>query len=533
MYSYKEALNRQQKDTRTLSGAFLRRVAGDPRKHCITDPFASINRIKLAAACMAMRKLIPMKRQRFIGVMLPPGIGGTMANIIIALDGRVSVNLNHTVGTEQLKRMFAIAGIETVISAQRYLDKIGNPEIPVKVVLLDKDIRPKVSKLKVLWYMILFYLGLTFGFDKAKKEDIATVLFSSGTTGDPKGICLTHEQILAHCDSIDKTLIEKEGSDVTLMSSLPLFHSFGLINGMWSPLASGVQIAAYPNPRDAQGLGEFAAKTNPTMTVSTPTFARTYLKRIKPEHFRKLQYIVVGAEKCSAELKQTFHEVFGAEVFEGYGCTELSPTVSTEIPDRLAFPEFASGKRSGSVGRPLAGIEVLIVDPETHEELPVGEEGLIVVRSPARMQGYLNRPDLTEQVFILGGYNTGDIGKLDEDNFLYITGRLARFAKIGGEMIPLDKVEEVLQDFLISNHGEEFQLAIAAVPDAKKGEKIVALHTGLPCSEEEILKAAEKLPPIFKPKKTDFYRVPEIPVLGTGKRDLKAVKRLAERTVAG
>lgn len=529
-YSFEEALRRQKKDQRTLGSAFLRSVSAEPDRRAIIDPFNSISRIKLAAASKTLLSALQLGGQKNVGVMLPPGIGGAMVNIALAFGGYTSVNLNHTAGDAQVARMCEIAEIDTIITADAYLEKIDEIQLPGRVIKLDTEIRPKISKLGVLFNMVLLRFGLNFGFDKGKKTDVATIIFSSGTTGDPKGIMLTHEQLLANVDAVEAALVgQDDPARHTLLTALPLFHSFGLTVGTWLPLISGIGIAAFPNPRDAQAMGSFAAKAEPTWTVSTPTFCRNYLRRIKPEQFQTLEFAIVGAEKCPSELKDSFRKVFNSELLEGYGCTELAPTVACELTDRLVTGVYSTGKRQGSVGRALPGIEILIVNPDTQKELPVGEEGLIVVRSAARMLGYLNRDDLTEKAFMLDGYNTGDIGKLDEDGFLYITGRLARFAKIGGEMVPLDTVENVLQDYLTREYGELHQVAIAAVPDAKKGERLVALHTGLPCDEDELLGELNSLPPLYRPKKNDFYRIKNMPVLGTGKRNLKEVKSLAEK----
>ena len=534
--TYDEAIARREADPRTLGLAFLESVQAGPRHTAIIDPTGAMTRVRLAAAALSLRDLLDREigAQR-VGVLLPPGKGGAVVNLALALAGRTSVNLNHTAGDAQIQRMCEIADITTIITAQKYLDRIGEektPRLPGRVLLADVDLLPRVSKAKTLAKMarlpLLSHAGLA-KLDRAHSHDVATIVFSSGTTGDPKGVQLTHAQILANIESARVGL--NLHSAHVLLTSLPLFHSFGLVPGFWLGLAAGVTISAFPNPRDPSALGRHAEKTSATCMISTPTFCRQYLKKIQPHQFATLQFAVVAAEKCPTDLRVAFYDRFKANLLEGYGCTELAPIVSTNAPAGGRY-DAGPASRDGSVGRPLPGVEVLIVDPETLAELPRGSEGLIVVRSAARMLGYLKRDDLTDAAFVLGGYRTGDVGRLDEDGFLYITGRLARFAKIGGEMIPLDTLEDRLDAYLRERAKDselEYEIAVTAAPDAAKGERLIVLYTHLPCEISEALDAAlADFPPLFRPRPRDAYQVESLPVLGTGKRDLKGVKLLAE-----
>ncbi len=590
--TYEEAVARREADDRSLGLAFLHTVQSGARHTAIVDPTGSMSRIRLAAAALSLRDLLDREvSANRVGVLLPPGKGGTVVNLALALAGRTSVNLNHTAGEAQLRRMCEIAEITTIITAQKYLDRLNPaPELPGRVLLADLDLLPRISKAKTLAQMarlpLLSHAGLR-KLDRAHSHDVATIVFSSGTTGDPKGIQLTHAQILANIESARAGLNLHTAH--VLLTALPLFHSFGLVPGFWLGLTNGVTISAFPNPRDPAAFGRHAEKTSATCMISTPTFCRQYLKKVQPHQFATMQFAVVGAEKCPTELRASFQNRFGATLLEGYGCTELAPIVSANaIESAQALPESSiamssrfhsatpgavataaagdipgkpgetSGKpggplaRDGSVGRPLPGIEILIVDPETLEELPRGTEGLIIVRSPARMLGYLKRDDLTDEAFVLGGYRTGDMGRLDADGFLFITGRLARFAKLGGEMVPLDTVEEALESYLQKNfaagsdadatsssNGEsdgenEYEVAVAAVPDPAKGERLILLYTQLPCDVAELLEGAlAEFPALFRPRPRDAFAVDSLPVLGTGKRDLKGVKLLAEEVAGG
>jgi acyl-[acyl-carrier-protein]-phospholipid O-acyltransferase/long-chain-fatty-acid--[acyl-carrier-protein] ligase len=268
-----------------------------------------------------------------------------------------------------------------------------------------------------------------------------------------------------------------------------------------------------------------------TFLISTPTFVRGYLRRADPAGFAHLRFAVVGAERCPLELKQQFKERFNADLLEGYGCTELAPVVATNLPDAVHPDVTERRNRHGAVGRALPGQHALTVDPATREVLPCGAEGLIVVRSAARMQGYLGRPDLTAATEVAGGYATGDIGRIDQDGFIFITGRLARFAKIGGEMVPLDTVEAAVQSAVQAQAGDQIEVAVAAVPDPSRGERLVVMHTGFTGAWEALFAGLPDLPALWRPKPKDVYPIPAVPRLGTGKRDLAAIKKLAAEVV--
>ena len=263
--------------------------------------------------------------------------------------------------------------------------------------------------------------------------------------------------------------------------------------------------------------------------ISTPTFVRGWMRRIDPEQFKTIRLAVVGAERCPLELKNAFKERYGVELLEGYGCTELAPTVAVNLPEVRREGEVEKRSKQGSVGRPLPGMSAFTINPDTGAIQPPDTEGLIVIRSPSRMLGYLDRDDLTSKACLLGGYNTGDMGKVDADGFIHITGRLARFAKIAGEMVPLDNVEALLA----AGMPDDIELAVAAVPDEGRGERLVVLHTGFTGEWNTIMIRLEGQPGIWKPRIKDVYQVAALPKLGTGKRDLAGLKALAIATAQG
>ena len=525
---YEEALALSRRDDRTLASAFLEQVKRAPNVAAVTDLEGSLSRIQLAGAAMALWSPLEIADQEErVGVLLPPGRGGALVNVALAVNGRTAVNLNHTAGAAALRRMCELAEVRTVVTARAYTDRIGWPEgLPVRRLDLE-DVRPRVSKAQAVWHMMRIRMRSPRALVKGGPDDIACIVFSSGSTGDPKGVQLSHRQVLANVRGILEHL-DLQRDDDTLLCPLPLFHSFGVSTGLWMPLTAGVKLAAHPDPTDARGIGELSKVTAPSFFASTPTFVRAYLRRIEPETWSTLRFGVVGAEKCPADLRREFTRRYGCELLEGYGCTELAPVVSVNRVDSLT-PPGVPASRDGTAGTPLPGVAVLTMDPDTKEILPRGEPGLLVVRSPARMTGYLGRPDLTEAAFVHGGYNTGDMGFVDDEGFVHITGRLARFAKIGGEMIPMDLVEDRLLEELAHVAGEdhEHDLAVAAVPHRSKGEQLVILHTPMPTSLDDLVSRLDDLPRIFRPRATNAFEVEAIPTLGTGKRDLKGLQDLA------
>lgn len=509
-------------DRRTLGARAIRRCRMRPFDIAVTDAQGQMKRWQLAGAALALRPHLGLADdERAVGILLPPGRAGSVVNLAVALLGRTAVNLNHTAGAAQLKRMCEMAGIRTVISAGPYLKRIGDPGLPVRMVMAEQ-VLPAVPKIAVLWQAFSLWLAPSSWRDAATPGSVAALVFSSGSTGDPKGIQLTHRQVIANCDAVQKAL-ELSHRDV-LLTPLPLFHSMGLVPGMWLALEKGMSIAAHPDPTDAKGLGDLAAKVGATFSITTATFVRGWMRRIPAEQFKTLRFAVAGAEKCPADLRKAFKEKYGGSLLEGYGCTELAPVVSTNLLPVASHNETEIRERDCSVGRPLPGIHIVVIDPATRQPVPLGQEGLLVVRSPARMQGYLGRPDLDAKVFSHGGYDTGDIGRLDADGFIFITGRLARFAKIGGEMVPLDTVEGAIQAAV----GDRAEVAVAAVPDPDRGERLIVLVAGEdPPPADELLQPTAALAALWRPKARDVHRVPSLPRLGTGKRDLAGVKRMA------
>jgi acyl-[acyl-carrier-protein]-phospholipid O-acyltransferase / long-chain-fatty-acid--[acyl-carrier-protein] ligase len=359
---------------------------------------------------------------------------------------------------------------------------------------------------------------------RAKLDDLATIIFSSGSTGEPKGVMLSHFNLASNILQVSQ-IFPLRSSD-RVLGVLPFFHSFGFTMTLWMPAAQGVGVIYHPNPLDLAAISEIARNYKITFLLSTPTFLQAYLRRCSPEDFGSVQYILVGAEKLPERLAQAFEDRFGIRPLEGYGCTECAPVVAVNTRDYRAPGFRQTGAKRGRIGHPLPGVSARIVNPETLEPLPLGEAGMLLVAGPNVMQGYLSKPEKTAEVLRNGWYVTGDIAKIDEDGFIEITDRLSRFSKIGGEMVPHVKIEEKLHELA---EATEQTFVVTGVPDEKKGERLVVLHN-LP--EEKLQPVLEKLsrcdlPNLWLPRPNQFFHTVEFPHLGTGKLDLRRVRELA------
>jgi acyl-[acyl-carrier-protein]-phospholipid O-acyltransferase/long-chain-fatty-acid--[acyl-carrier-protein] ligase len=464
--------------------------------------------------------------QTHVGTLLPASVGGVLANIGLCFAGKVPVNLNFTIGPEALALAIEQAEITTILTSKRFLSKAGLQEMPGMLFL--EDLRGEITtgdKISALVNARLVPLGrlrrrFSGGIDR--RAALATIIFSSGSTGVPKGVMLTHANILANVDSLAQ--IFPMGPSDCFIGVLPFFHSFGFTGTMWFPLLQGAGVAYHPNPMDAKTIGELAEAHKATMLISTPTFCNSYVRRCTREQFAHLKYAIVGAEKLREPLATEFREKYGIGLLEGYGCTEMAPVVAVNRPNVDHGNEQQIGTKAGSVGHPIPGVAARVVDRDTGAELPTGEEGLLLVRGPNMMAGYLKAPEKTAEVVRDGWYVTGDIAKLDEDGFIFITDRLSRFSKIGGEMVPHVKIEDAINAIL-----GDLCAAVTAVPDAAKGERLVAFYTRQDIAPETLWErlSATELPKLWIPRRDCLVRIEAIPALGTGKTDLRQLKQLA------
>ena len=492
----------------------------------------------LALRRMLAREVLS-KDETNVGVFLPPSVGGVVVNVALALDRRVSANLNYTVSSEVINHCIEEINIRHVLTSERFMSKVGI-EIDSDVVTLE-SVRDKVTGLDKAIALIqanLIPASLLFrilGLHRVSPDDLMTVIFTSGSTGMPKGVMLTQSNISHNVDAI-KRAIRLNNHDVVL-GVLPFFHSFGYSVTLWATQVLGPLGVYHFNPLDSKQVGKLAEKYGATVILGTPTFIRGYIRRVKPEQFSKLDACIVGAEKMPAELFDAFEEKFGFRPVEGYGTTELSPLVSVNIPPSRSPAQFQKDRVEGSVGRPLPGVCAKVVSQDSGEELVAGEDGMLLISGPNVMAGYANQKELTEKAIQAGWYSTGDIAHIDAEGFIHITGRLSRFSKIGGEMVPHVKVEEEISKSIHSSEtvdesGDdegEMTVCVTAVPDTKKGERLIVLHRPFSKDLDEVLKDLKEagLPNLFIPARDAFYEVEQIPLLGTGKLDLKGAKELA------
>jgi acyl-[acyl-carrier-protein]-phospholipid O-acyltransferase/long-chain-fatty-acid--[acyl-carrier-protein] ligase len=442
--------------------------------------------------------------------------------------GKVPVNLNYTASNETLESCARQCNLKTVITARAFLERV-HVQPPAETVFIE-DIaqKPRFSEPFAAAVAVLLPARLIEKFagsrHKTQLDDIATIIFSSGSTGEPKGVVLTHYNVASNVEQLSQVFLLHP--DDRIMGILPFFHSFGFTGTLCLPAATGIGVVFHPNPLDSRVIGALVNKYAVTMLLATPTFLNAYARRVEPEQFGSLRFVMAGAEKLPERVAQAFEDRFGIRPMEGYGCTECSPAVTVNTMDFRAASFRQVGAKRGSIGHPLPGMTVKIVDPDSQERLGVNQPGLLLVRGPNIMQGYLNQPEKTAAVLRDGWYNTGDIAMVDDDGFLRVTDRLSRFSKIGGEMVPHIKVEDKLHE-LVGATDQTF--VVTAVPDEKKGERLIVLHT-LP--EEKLkptleLLAKSELPALWRPRPDQFIHVEKLPYLGTGKLDLRKARELA------
>ena len=547
-----EAFEMRKSSMKTLDRAFIRTARQRARRFFMAD--GKTPRVSFASALnktvfIARRLRRQIGEQPMTGLLLPPSVGGALTNYALMLMGRVPVNLNYTSSNETIAGCARQCGIDVVITSKAFLERFPNMRIPGRTLLLEDALAApkwseKMSALAMAWLLPVGLLKRALGAHRVKQvgespagtgkilpmDQLATVIFSSGSTGDPKGVMLTHFNIMSNISQVSQVFILGGGDKI--LGILPFFHSFGFTAGLWLPAVQGLGVVFHPNPLDAQLIGELVERYRVTLLVATPTFLQAYMRRCTPESFGSLQYVLVGAEKLPERLAMAFEDQFGIRPLEGYGCTECSPVVTVNAKDFRA-PGFrqVAGKRRG-IGHPLPGVSVKVIDIETGLPLAPGNSGMLLVKGPNVMRGYLGKPEKTAEVLHQGWYTTGDVGMIEEDGFLTITDRLSRFSKIGGEMVPHIRIEEKLHELAAAT---EQVFAVTAMPDEKKGERIMVVHTLPDAKLSEVLEKLSQsdLPALWKPKANQFIHVDAIPTLGTGKMDLRGIKAIAMSLGAG
>ena len=528
-YSGRRALDRHLADA-CVRGLKRRRFAT-----AIVDGIdhSRLSRSKLLAAAAALSRYL---RREFpddrIGIVLPAGKGAVIANLAVALAGKVPVGLNFTSGRAAIESSCRLANLRVVISATPFMQRLKDFPWPESVVKLD-ELMPRLKRQILFWWTmsILAPTGLLLCMLKIPEEGghkEAVLLFTSGSSGDPKGVVLSHRNVIGNVSQFNVLL--DAGKDDAILASLPFFHSFGSTVTLWYVLIEGIRIVTYPNPLEAAKNAALIERYKLTLLLATPTFLRAYLRKVEPNQLRSLRLVITGAEKLPLDLAKSFEERFAQKVFEGYGLTETAPVVSVNLPDpkpRKPGEEVQPSSRLGSVGKMAPGIAAEIRDPESDDKLSLHETGMLWLRGPNIFEGYLQDPERTAEVLRNGWFKTGDIGRFDEDGFLYIEGRLSRFSKIGGEMVPHEALEQKIITALGLDGKDERLIAIVGVSDEAKGEAVVLLAA----IDVDLARLRPKLnelgvPNLWIPKKV--YRIESIPALASGKLDLSRCKQLAE-----
>jgi len=474
-----------------------------------------------------------------VGLLLPTSAGGVLANMATILAGKTIVNLNYTASVDAIKNAIEQAKISHVYTSTLFLKKLQKRGIDLTDVLQGvqveylEDSFKKVKKSSSLMRLLLVkclpasVLKLLY-LKHVKIDQTAAILFSSGSEGAPKGVMLSHTNIMANLKQVSDVLNTQENE--VILSSLPLFHAFGLTVTQFLPLVEGLPMVCHADPTDALGIGKAVSKHQVTFMCATSTFLRLYTKnrKVLPLMFDSLRLVVAGAEKLNAQVKTDFETKFNKRILEGYGTTETTPVVSVNLPDNLDQDSWQVqvGGKAGSVGMPLPGSSFKIVDPDTFEELPVDQAGLILIGGAQIMLGYLNNPEKTQQVIkMINGerwYISGDKGKIDSDGFLTILDRYSRFAKLGGEMISLSAVEQAV----LNVSDDDLELVAVNVEDPQKGESIILLHQGeIDSKATKQAMLADGCNPLMIPKR--WVEVEQIPKLGAGKTDFSLAKKLA------
>lgn len=503
-----------------------------------TDDSATTFDKLLGAAIAFSSEIKKQTRKKRVGIILPPGKGGMVANLAVLFAGKIPVNINFTSSRTAVQSSIRQADIDKFITADPFVRKIPSfPWPPNRDLIFIERTLPAIKKKIIRWVILSKILPTSaianiLGIGKFRDNDEAVLLFTSGSSGEPKGVPLTHRNVLANVSQFGSRI--NLSHEAKVLGCLPLFHSFGSTVTLWYPCIQGINLVTYPSPLDTKRLAELIEMHGINMLLSTPTFLRGYMRRVKPMQLKSLNYVITGAEKLPESLAKSFEEKFGILPLEGYGLTETSPVTNFNLlnPEKQDNTPTLKSSHFGSVGKFLPGIAIKITNPATGKPCPIDTQGTIWLRASNVFPGYLNNEKKTKEVIKDGWFNTGDIGRLDDDGFLFIEGRLSRFSKIGGEMVPHETVEAAITKVLGLDQETERKIAVVGIPDEQKGEAIALLTTI--CGEtieQECIDLRYKLmdqglPSLWCPK--TFIPTDEIPILASGKLDIKGCQQLAE-----
>ncbi len=545
MESAEENMQKQPLLASSLTTLLVRAMRANPKVEVIDGlTGAAASNTKLLGVSMAFAKRLKKLGVERIGVILPPGPAAVIATLSCLLAGVTAVMMNYAAPRESIESATQQAGLTVFLSARKFKQKLPGFAWPADEQLLFMEDELKgLGKANLLTHILMAktlpaaLICRQFNTEARRDRDEAVMLFTSGSSGEPKGVVLTHRMILANVSQgFCRIIFENE----KFLGSLPIFHSFGITVSMMIPLLCGYPICTYPNPTDTRRLDELIREYKLTLLCATPTFARAMLRRADEGNFDSVRYFIMGAEKLPRELEQAFIDRHGLAVQEGYGLTEAAPVCSGNLPDAPPVPGTACyipGTIRGSVGGILPGMAVRITDLDDDKViLPVTEQGMIWLKGPNMFSGYVGKDELNREVIQDGWFKTGDIGHLDLNGFLHLGGRLARFSKIGGEMVPHEGVEQAVNEALGLNPADDgVQVAVTSVQDEQKGEALVLLSALLDLQREEGRRAAmERIRAAFSARSIPNLWIPrhllpveQIPILPTGKLDMRRCKLLA------
>jgi len=526
----------------TLAHAWINRVKQERSASCLTDIQTNMplsRQQTLVAALLFSRQFKKRSPEQNIALLLPTSSAGIIANMAAFISGKTVVNLNFTSTLNALLSAITKAEINTIYTSRRFINKLTSKGIDLSILfdhttpIYLEDLQQSMSsqqKITALIASILLptkWLIRTYGQASAIHSP-AAILFSSGSEGEPKGVVLSHQNMMGNIKQVSDVL-DTEDKDV-MVASLPLFHAFGLTVTGLLPLIEGIPAICHPDPTDVLNIAKGISQHQATVLCGTTTFLRLYNKnkRVHPLMLDSLRIVIAGAERLNPEIRDNFSLKFSKTIYEGYGTTETTPVATVNIPDRLTPEDWhiQTANKSGTVGLPLPGSSIRIVDPDSMQTLPIGTDGHILIGGTQVMQGYLNDPDKTAQVIVeLDGhrwYKTGDKGHVDKDGFLIIVDRYSRFAKIGGEMISLTTIESAI----IPHLPAEVDILSTSIPDDKKGEKVALLFTNTISIETLKLCISQSgLTSLMHPN--ILIPVDAIPKLGSGKSDFNTAKKIA------
>ncbi|MGP8337073.1 MAG: AMP-binding protein [Methanosarcinaceae archaeon] len=451
-------------------------------------------------------------KTKYVGVMVPTSAGCMLTNLGLLMAGKIPVMINYGTGAIE-NSIYAQekCNFETIITSKKLLEKLKLDPTEGMIFLEDIAASIKLSdKLPALLKSKGSAKSIIKKVHHGDDDETAVILFTSGSEKEPKAVQLSHKNIGSNLEGIRETL--DLDSEDTFLANLPLFHVFGITAVYWLPITLGCTIVAYPNPLDYKIICGLIRKYKVTMMAGTPSFYYGYLKKSRSGDFDSMKMAISGADTLTKQIFDGFLQKHNLKILNAYGTTETSPAISINTPNE---------NKLGSVGKPIPGVQVKILHIDTDEELPVNTVGKVLVKGDMVTKGYLGDLEETSLRIHKGWYDTGDMGLIDEDGFLWHKGRLKRFVKVGGEMISLVKVEEVLNKYL----PDDVICCVVDVPNPTKGADVVAAITTGEIDTKKILKKmAKELPAIALPR--EFHIFENIPMMSSGKVNFREVERL-------